>query len=52
MVEHTFKEGNHATEFLASMSYNYSFGSHIVSVSAPNFRYFIYYDCMDIIEPV
>ncbi|CAN1162048.1 hypothetical protein LINPERHAP2_LOCUS24273 [Linum perenne] len=40
-VEHTFREGNRATDFLASLGYVYPFGSHNVSSSDSRLGYFL-----------
>ncbi|CAN1339694.1 Putative ribonuclease H protein At1g65750 [Linum perenne] len=48
VVEHTYMEGNHVDDYLASIGYDYPFGSHTVSISDSNLVYFIRSDCMDI----
>ncbi|CAN1328377.1 Putative ribonuclease H protein At1g65750 [Linum perenne] len=50
-VEHTFREGNRAADFLASLGYGYPFGSHIVSISDSRLGYFLRLDCFGIAEP-
>ncbi|CAN1149389.1 Putative ribonuclease H protein At1g65750, partial [Linum perenne] len=49
-IKHTYREGNHAADFLASIGYDYPFGSHTISISDSNLGYFIRYDCMGISE--
>ncbi|CAN1830976.1 Putative ribonuclease H protein At1g65750 [Linum perenne] len=49
-IKHTYREGNHAADFLASIGYDYPFGSHTISISDCNLGYFIRYDCMGISE--
>ncbi|CAN1788134.1 Putative ribonuclease H protein At1g65750 [Linum perenne] len=49
-IKHTYREGNHAADFLASIGYGYPFGSHTVSVSDSRLVYFLRYDCMGITE--
>ncbi|CAN1179481.1 hypothetical protein LINPERHAP1_LOCUS37920 [Linum perenne] len=49
-IKHTYREGNHAADFLASIGYDYPFGSHTISISYSNLGYFVLYDCMGIFE--
>ncbi|CAN1787029.1 Putative ribonuclease H protein At1g65750 [Linum perenne] len=49
-VKHTYREGNHAADFLASIGYGYPFRSHIVSSSDSSLVYFLRYDCMGTTE--
>ncbi|CAN1128117.1 hypothetical protein LINPERPRIM_LOCUS30002, partial [Linum perenne] len=51
-VRHTFREGNHAVNYLASIGYDYPFVSHTILVSDHNFDYFLRYDCMGISKSV
>ncbi|CAN1779199.1 Putative ribonuclease H protein At1g65750 [Linum perenne] len=51
VVEHTFREGNRAADFLASLGYGYPFGSHSVSISDSRLGYFLRLDCFGIAEP-
>ncbi|CAN1170687.1 Putative ribonuclease H protein At1g65750 [Linum perenne] len=39
VVRHIFREGNHAADYLASIGYDYPFGSHTVSSSDCNLVY-------------
>ncbi|CAN1191314.1 Putative ribonuclease H protein At1g65750 [Linum perenne] len=48
VVRHTYREGNRAADFLASIGYGYPFGSHSVPTSDCNLGYFLRYDCADI----
>ncbi|CAN1150678.1 hypothetical protein LINPERPRIM_LOCUS18069 [Linum perenne] len=50
-VCHTYREGNHATDYLASIGYDYLFGSHTIFSSDCNLGYLFHYDYMDISEP-
>ncbi|CAN1824284.1 Putative ribonuclease H protein At1g65750 [Linum perenne] len=50
-IKHTYREGNHAADFLASMGYDYPLGSHTISTTDSNLGYFLRYDCMGISEP-
>ncbi|CAN1147227.1 Putative ribonuclease H protein At1g65750 [Linum perenne] len=47
-VRQTYREGNHAADFLASSGYDYPFGSHSFPVSNSSLGYFLRYDCMGI----
>ncbi|CAN1323626.1 Putative ribonuclease H protein At1g65750, partial [Linum perenne] len=49
-VRHTYREGYHAADFLASSGYDYPFGSHSFSISSSSLGYFLRYDCMGITE--
>ncbi|CAN1175302.1 Putative ribonuclease H protein At1g65750 [Linum perenne] len=49
--QHTYREGNHAADFLASLGYDYPRGSHTISTTDSNLGYFLRYDCMGISEP-
>ncbi|CAN1788760.1 Putative ribonuclease H protein At1g65750 [Linum perenne] len=51
VVEHTFREGNRAADFLASLGYGYPFGSLSVSISDSRLGYFLRLDCFGIAEP-
>ncbi|CAN1781429.1 Putative ribonuclease H protein At1g65750 [Linum perenne] len=50
-VCHTYREGNHAADYLASIGYDYPFESHTILISDCNLGYFLRYDCMGISEP-
>ncbi|CAN1800931.1 Putative ribonuclease H protein At1g65750 [Linum perenne] len=50
-INHTYREGNHADDFLASTGYDYPLGSHTISISDSKLVYFLHYDCMGISEP-
>ncbi|CAN1162512.1 Putative ribonuclease H protein At1g65750 [Linum perenne] len=50
VVRHIFREGNHAADYLASIGYDYPFGSHTVSSSDCNLVYHLRYDCLGISE--
>ncbi|CAN1175301.1 Putative ribonuclease H protein At1g65750 [Linum perenne] len=50
-IKHTYREGNHAADFLASLGYDYPRGSHTISTTDSNLGYFLRYDCMGISEP-
>ncbi|CAN1185703.1 Putative ribonuclease H protein At1g65750 [Linum perenne] len=39
-IEHTYREGNQAADFLASIGYGYPFGSHNVDLSDSRLEYF------------
>ncbi|CAN1130873.1 hypothetical protein LINPERHAP2_LOCUS6086 [Linum perenne] len=39
-IEHTFREGNRTTDFLASIGYGYPFRSHIFSILNYKLSYF------------
>ncbi|CAN1121936.1 Putative ribonuclease H protein At1g65750 [Linum perenne] len=50
VIRHTYREGNKAADFLASMGYGYPFGSHNFPTSDCNLGYFLRYDCAGIAE--
>ncbi|CAN1265847.1 Putative ribonuclease H protein At1g65750 [Linum perenne] len=50
VTKHIYREGNHAADYLASIGYDYPFGSHSVSLSDCNLGYFLRYDCLAISE--
>ncbi|CAN1192281.1 Putative ribonuclease H protein At1g65750 [Linum perenne] len=50
-INHTYREGNHAADFLPSTGYDYPLGSHTISISDSKLVYFLRYDCMGISEP-
>ncbi|CAN1845320.1 hypothetical protein LINPERHAP1_LOCUS37800 [Linum perenne] len=50
-VWHTYREGNYAADYLASIGYDYPLGSQTILVSDCNLGYFIRYDCLGISEP-
>ncbi|CAN1762608.1 Putative ribonuclease H protein At1g65750, partial [Linum perenne] len=51
IVKHTYREGNHASNYLASIGYDYPIGSHTVSISDCNLGYFLRLDLLGIEEP-
>ncbi|CAN1756558.1 Putative ribonuclease H protein At1g65750 [Linum perenne] len=51
ITKHTYREGNHAVDYLASMGYNYPLGSHSNSSSDCNLAYFLHYDCLGVSVP-
>ncbi|CAN1797059.1 hypothetical protein LINPERHAP1_LOCUS21125 [Linum perenne] len=50
-VRHKYREGNHASDYLASIGYDYPFGFHMILVSNYNLGHFLLYDYMGISEP-
>ncbi|CAN1342063.1 hypothetical protein LINPERPRIM_LOCUS39367 [Linum perenne] len=44
-LKHMYKEGNHAVDYLASIGYDYPFGSHTILLSNCNLEFFL---CMSI----
>ncbi|CAN1849717.1 Putative ribonuclease H protein At1g65750 [Linum perenne] len=49
--QHTYREGNFATDYLASLGYNVGFGSHLVNTLDGGLCYFLRYDCIGVAEP-
>ncbi|CAN1161126.1 hypothetical protein LINPERPRIM_LOCUS1888 [Linum perenne] len=49
-IQHAYREGNHAADFLAKNDYDYPFGSYTFLVSDSSLGYFLRYDCMGITE--
>ncbi|CAN1164599.1 Putative ribonuclease H protein At1g65750, partial [Linum perenne] len=49
-TKHTYREGNHAVDLLASLGYGYPLGSHTISTTDSQLVYFLRYDCMGITE--
>ncbi|CAN1760301.1 Putative ribonuclease H protein At1g65750, partial [Linum perenne] len=49
-VQHTYREGNHTADFLASIGYDYPPGSHTIYETDCNLSYFLCYDCFGISE--
>ncbi|CAN1813020.1 Putative ribonuclease H protein At1g65750 [Linum perenne] len=49
-TKHTYREGNHAANLLASLGYGYPLGSHTISTTDSQLVYFLRYDCMGITE--
>ncbi|CAN1759813.1 Putative ribonuclease H protein At1g65750 [Linum perenne] len=49
-TKHTYREGNHAADLLASLGYGYPLGSHTISTTDSQLVYFLRYDCMGISE--
>ncbi|CAN1177066.1 Putative ribonuclease H protein At1g65750 [Linum perenne] len=50
-ITHTYRVGNHAADYLASIGYGYPYGSHIVSISDCNLVYHLRRDCIGVSEP-
>ncbi|CAN1142804.1 hypothetical protein LINPERPRIM_LOCUS26186 [Linum perenne] len=50
-IEHTYRERNCAADFLASLGYDYPFGSHMIPISNCNLGYFLRYDSLGISIP-
>ncbi|CAN1164273.1 Putative ribonuclease H protein At1g65750 [Linum perenne] len=50
VIKHVYREGNRAADFLASIGYDYPFGSHSVSSLNCNLGYFLRLDCSGISE--
>ncbi|CAN1178079.1 Putative ribonuclease H protein At1g65750 [Linum perenne] len=50
VIKHTYREGNRAADYLASIGYGYPLGSHNVSISDCRLVYFLRYDCFGITE--
>ncbi|CAN1807882.1 Putative ribonuclease H protein At1g65750 [Linum perenne] len=51
IIEHTYRERNCTADYLASLGYDYPFGSHMVSTSDYNLGYFLRYDSFGISIP-
>ncbi|CAN1136188.1 Putative ribonuclease H protein At1g65750 [Linum perenne] len=49
-TKHTYREGNHAADLLASLGYGYPLGSHTILTTNSQLVYFLRYDCMGITE--
>ncbi|CAN1165133.1 hypothetical protein LINPERPRIM_LOCUS33574 [Linum perenne] len=49
-IRHTYREGNHVADFLASLGYDYPIGSHSILSNDVRLGYFLRYDCMGISE--
>ncbi|CAN1318125.1 Putative ribonuclease H protein At1g65750 [Linum perenne] len=47
-VEHTYREGNQAADFLASIGYGYPIGSHTFDISDSRLGYFLRLDCFGV----
>ncbi|CAN1800814.1 Putative ribonuclease H protein At1g65750 [Linum perenne] len=50
-IEHIYREGNGAADFLAGIGYGYPFGSHTFDYSDSRLGYFLRYDCFGIALP-
>ncbi|CAN1732206.1 Putative ribonuclease H protein At1g65750 [Linum perenne] len=50
VIKHTYREGNRAADYLASIGYGYPYGSHTISPTDCNPVYFLRYDCFGIAE--
>ncbi|CAN1149046.1 hypothetical protein LINPERHAP2_LOCUS16805 [Linum perenne] len=49
-IRHTYREGNHAADFLAGIGHGYPLGRSSIPISDPSLGYFLRYDCMRISE--
>ncbi|CAN1770543.1 hypothetical protein LINPERHAP1_LOCUS11646 [Linum perenne] len=49
-IRHTYREGNHAADFLAGIGHIYPFGVNDVPITNASLSYFLRYDCMRISE--
>ncbi|CAN1765794.1 hypothetical protein LINPERHAP1_LOCUS9733, partial [Linum perenne] len=50
-VEHTYRERNFSVDYLASLGYDFCFGSHLVNTLDGGLCYFLHYDYIDVVEP-
>ncbi|CAN1186113.1 Putative ribonuclease H protein At1g65750 [Linum perenne] len=50
VIQHTYREGNKAADYLASIGYGYPIGSHTVLSSDCNLGHFLRYDILGITE--
>ncbi|CAN1151829.1 Putative ribonuclease H protein At1g65750 [Linum perenne] len=50
-IEHIYREGNGAADFLAGIGYGYPFGSHTFDCSDSSLGYFLRYDCFGMTLP-
>ncbi|CAN1306112.1 Putative ribonuclease H protein At1g65750 [Linum perenne] len=50
-IEHIYREGNGAADFLAGIGYGYLFGSHTFDCSDSSLGYFLRYDCFGMTLP-
>ncbi|CAN1138870.1 Putative ribonuclease H protein At1g65750 [Linum perenne] len=50
VIKHTYREGNRAADYLASIGYDYPLGTHSISISECRLGYFLRYDCLGITE--
>ncbi|CAN1786910.1 Putative ribonuclease H protein At1g65750 [Linum perenne] len=51
LIEHTYREGNHAADFLAGIGYGYPLGSHSVDLSDSRLGYFLRLDLFGVGQP-
>ncbi|CAN1128974.1 Putative ribonuclease H protein At1g65750 [Linum perenne] len=51
LLSHTYREGNRAADYLASLGHSLPLGTHRVPLSDCNLGYFLRLDCMGITEP-
>ncbi|CAN1166165.1 Putative ribonuclease H protein At1g65750 [Linum perenne] len=51
LIEHTYREGNHAADFLAGIGYGYPLGSHSVVLSDSRLGYFLRLDLFGVGQP-
>ncbi|CAN1185100.1 Putative ribonuclease H protein At1g65750 [Linum perenne] len=49
-IEHTYREGNQAADFLAGIGYDYPFGSHTFDISDCRLGYFLRHNCFGIAQ--
>ncbi|CAN1764439.1 hypothetical protein LINPERHAP1_LOCUS9253 [Linum perenne] len=52
IIKHTYREGNHTTDFLVSMGSGYTYWTHTFSILYCNLGYYLRYDYMVIYEPM
>ncbi|CAN1187802.1 Putative ribonuclease H protein At1g65750 [Linum perenne] len=50
-ITHTYREGNSAADYLASLGHQYPLGVHPVSTQECNLNYFLRRDCIGVSEP-
>ncbi|CAN1129678.1 Putative ribonuclease H protein At1g65750 [Linum perenne] len=50
-IRHTYREGNHAADFLAGIGHSYPLGVSDIAITNARLGYFLRYDCMGVSEP-
>ncbi|CAN1120508.1 Putative ribonuclease H protein At1g65750 [Linum perenne] len=50
-ITHTYREGNFAADYLASLGHQFPLGAHLVSIHDSNLNYFLRRDCIGVSEP-
>ncbi|CAN1147309.1 Putative ribonuclease H protein At1g65750 [Linum perenne] len=50
-IRHTYREGNHAADFLAGIGHSYPLGVSDIAITNASLGYFLRYDCMGVSEP-